>query len=636
MVSSCEWTIDRVRNYTKENVEEYIEFLNKCAGDKYDTAKLGKQLYEMGYINISDIDDLSEEKKSKKFSRKWGSYIGPMTALGLATKFDGTLELSEISRLYLNGKLDYEDLLTHQLFKYQIPNGSMSDVKLKYLVEQNTKIKPYVLIIKILLNLVIDSRHEPWLDRYEIKEFVSEIDNHIDNKKAISKVIKKICSNRCDNYNFNERNISREDVKEVVTAYDIFENAFVNTKYLHLKDIIVLDDGEEKKLEVLSLNMEKIEQIKKFIDYFGNKFIEFDTTSDNEIKWQTYYGEYDGDFFEDDIDEFKKDEKLIDVNYDIDLVLNGLYFPKLEKDRLINQIKINLKQGKHIILTGPPGTGKSKIAKKICRQYVGNDNFKMVTATSDWSTFDTIGGYRPDKDNQLFFSSGIFLDCFKSEENNLINNWLVIDELNRADIDKAFGPLFSTLTGDPISLSFKDIDGNNINILPENDFNDDFSKIKNYQYIIPKDWRIIATMNTFDKTSLYEMSYAFMRRFAFIPVSIPDKIDEDLLKKYLDCWKISDYSFVSKITYLWKKINDVRPIGPAIVEDIYKYLLGQPDSEKPDYASAIINYVLPQFEGLTQEKLNEFIDDETDEFDFIDDWEVVRKFVRDYFHLGEI
>ncbi|MFN2363903.1 MAG: AAA family ATPase, partial [Halarsenatibacteraceae bacterium] len=335
------------------------------------------------------------------------------------------------------------------------------------------------------------------------------------------------------------------------------------------------------------------------------------------------------------IELYNKPEPQSSINFNTKLELNNLHFPEKEKARLINQIRINLKQGKHIILTGPPGTGKSKLAKEICKQYVGDKYFKMVTATSDWSTFDTIGGYRPDKNNQLFFSSGIFLDCFKSDRGEQANNWLIIDEINRADIDKAFGPLFSALTGDPITLSFKDNQDKNIEVIPEEESNQD---IGSHQYVIPDEWRIIATMNTFDKTSLYEMSYAFMRRFAFIPVVIPDTIDENLLIEYLGCWSIKDYSLVHELSQLWNVINDTRPIGPAIVEDIYQYLLEENSTEEedshPDYASAIVNYVLPQFEGLTQEELKKFFNSRLEELSFIENLDVIQRFARDYFHLG--
>lgn len=93
------------------------------------------------------------------------------------------------------------------------------------------------------------------------------------------------------------------------------------------------------------------------------------------------------------------------------------------------------------------------------------------------------------------------------------NDWLIIDEINRADIDKAFGPLFSVLTGDEITLPYESKSGNQIVIKPQGKVTS--VETNDFTYFIPKYWRIIATMNTIDKASLYEMS------FAFIPVGIP-------------------------------------------------------------------------------------------------------------------
>jgi MoxR-like ATPase len=47
-------------------------------------------------------------------------------------------------------------------------------------------------------------------------------------------------------------------------------------------------------------------------------------------------------------------------------------------------------------------------------------------------------------------------------------------------------------------------------------------------YYIGNNWRIIATMNSYDKNSLFMMSFAFMRRFAQIHIPIPT--DEQLFE----------------------------------------------------------------------------------------------------------
>ncbi|RLL43990.1 AAA family ATPase [Oceanobacillus piezotolerans] len=309
------------------------------------------------------------------------------------------------------------------------------------------------------------------------------------------------------------------------------------------------------------------------------------------------------------------------INFEQEIDIKGLYFE--EKDSLLRQVKTALANGKHIILTGPPGTGKSKLAKEICQSF--DADYKMATATSDWSTYETIGGYRPKSDGTLAFNPGLFLRCFKDNYTNKpINKWLIIDEMNRADIDKAFGSLFSALTGDAITLNLQSESGQPIVLRPQVD---EEKVIPNdLEYIIPNDWRLIGTMNTLDKASLYEMSYAFMRRFAFIPVGVPKKVDETLIHEFLEKWNIEDYAFAEELAFIWKQINQYRQIGPAIVEDVAKYT-----AVDTDFTSAIILYVLPQFEGLLEQEILEFIE-RLSELPVIEK-ERLTQFAQDFFHM---
>lgn len=305
-------------------------------------------------------------------------------------------------------------------------------------------------------------------------------------------------------------------------------------------------------------------------------------------------------------------------------IQEGLVFE--EFDLLVEQIKTAIKNGKHIILTGPPGTGKSKLASKICEMY--QVDWNMVTAASNWSTYETIGGYRPDKNGNLYFNPGIFLNCVKEKQSNQpVNKWLIIDEINRADIDKAFGPLFSVLTGDTITLPFESESGNSIVLKPQKEINT--VETDDSTYVIPKDWRMIGTMNTVDKASLYEMSYAFMRRFAFIPVGIPKEITVDLIQQYVEAWNMGTYPNVDVLTVIWKLINQYRKIGPAIIKDIAQYT-----QDNDDFTSALILYVLPQFEGLPPQKIYEFIDRVVEQTEVISDKNYLKDFVADFFDTG--
>src|SRR5699024_3297897 len=157
-------------------------------------------------------------------------------------------------------------------------------------------------------------------------------------------------------------------------------------------------------------------------------------------------------------------DNIPSVSFDVPLDINDLFFE--DKDQLMQQIHTALLNKKNIIFTGPPGTGKSKLAQQVCDSY--QVDYHMTTATSDWSTYETIGGYMPNNDGTLQFKPGLFLDCFKEATTNKpLNKWLIIDEMNRADIDKAFGSLFSALTGDSIKLDFQSDSGESIILRPE-------------------------------------------------------------------------------------------------------------------------------------------------------------------------
>ena len=73
---------------------------------------------------------------------------------------------------------------------------------------------------------------------------------------------------------------------------------------------------------------------------------------------------------------------------------------------------------------------------------------------------------------------------------------MLIDELNRAYIDRAFGELFSVLGTDeitPIVLPYQD-EGNRV-------------------IVTPKRFRIIATINTLDRQFVNSLSQGLKRRF---------------------------------------------------------------------------------------------------------------------------
>lgn len=270
--------------------------------------------------------------------------------------------------------------------------------------------------------------------------------------------------------------------------------------------------------------------------------------------------------------------------------------PKPSGDRSVIKIAVEcLSRGSHVILYGPPGTGKTTLATALANAITGNQSL-IATATADWSSFETLGGYAPspDRPGELSFSPGLFLRCFESADATLgaSPRWLVLDEINRADIDKIFGPVFGVLAGQSSSLPFLH-NGQSVRVVPESAAEGDPEV---GTFVVPRNWRLIATMNTHDKASLFQLSYAFMRRFAWIYVGLPD-LGEFLASRSSG----TRPERLRLIERVWEKCNVARELGPSIWADVLKHVAVVETSEEVLWRARLLEgmsvFVAPQFEG---------------------------------------
>jgi DNA polymerase III delta prime subunit len=264
------------------------------------------------------------------------------------------------------------------------------------------------------------------------------------------------------------------------------------------------------------------------------------------------------------------------------LARSGLTFPPY----LVGSLAAAIDSGKHVILTGPPGTGKTTLAYMAADAAASTmlcSGYLPTTATSGWTTDETIGSLVMTREGMVF-RAGLFVDAMQT------GRWLIIVEINRADLDLSFGPLFTVLSGSSVVLPFAR-PGHTapVSIGPSGaDVPKGTEPIQ-----VPNSWRLLATMNVFDKDTLHRLSYALMRRFAFIEVPSPD---DEAMQGLIQ----GPGDFVLSLLDLRK----LRDLGPAIFLDAQRFAAHRIDdgvSESRALLEAFYSFFLPQFDGMGEE-----------------------------------
>jgi len=242
----------------------------------------------------------------------------------------------------------------------------------------------------------------------------------------------------------------------------------------------------------------------------------------------------------------------LESEYSLDMAMSELFRPRADLERLIAL----LRHKKNLILSGPPGVGKTFIAKRLAYLIMGvrdPSRTTMIQFHQSMSYEDFVQGFRPNSEGGFDLRPGPFLEfCNLARQAKGDAYVFIIDEINRGNLSKIFGELMMLMEADKRGPEWE--------VQLAYSANDE-------KFHIPPNVYLVGTMNTADR-SIALVDYALRRRFAFYELT--PRLDDPGFGASLREAGASE-SLILRIR------NNVRSVNQAIATDAQLgsgYLIG--------------------------------------------------------------
>jgi 5-methylcytosine-specific restriction enzyme B len=240
---------------------------------------------------------------------------------------------------------------------------------------------------------------------------------------------------------------------------------------------------------------------------------------------------------------------------------------------------------RNLILQGPPGVGKTFVAKRLAYALIGfkaDEHVKMIQFHQSFSYEDFMQGYRPSARGFERKDGPFFEFCNKVRQDPERNYVFIIDEINRGNLSKIFGEALMLIEPDKRSSEYS------VKLT--------YSTPADESFFVPPNLYILGMMNTADR-SIAVVDYALRRRFAF--VSLEPQISSPSFKAYLRGHVISDdlvELIIARIGALNEEISsDKTNLGPgfAIGHSFFCPSDSQTDLDEEWYQGVIETEIVP-------------------------------------------